>query len=89
MSNAFDNPALRAGQWQQLCVTCKIVRPLRAKHCSMTDRCVEHFDHYCPWVGNCIGKGNRHYFFAFLVLETVAIVVSAGVAIARVHEHMG
>ena len=46
----LDSPALWAGNWGQLCVSCKIVRPLRAKHCSVTDRCVELFDHYCPWV---------------------------------------
>lgn len=49
-SAVLDNPALAAGQWQQLCVSCRIVRPLRAKHCSVTGRCVETFDHYCPWV---------------------------------------
>ena len=47
-------------------MSCKIVRPLRAKHCSVTDRCVETFDHFCPWVGNTIGKGNRHLFLLFL-----------------------
>lgn len=62
----FDSPALWAGNWGQLCVSCKIVRPLRAKHCSVTDRCVEAFDHFCPWVGNTIGRGNRHLFLLFL-----------------------
>ena len=49
-SAVLDNPALAAGHWGQLCVSCRIVRPLRAKHCSVTGRCVETFDHYCPWV---------------------------------------
>lgn len=79
----LDSPALWCGHWQQLCVTCKIVRPLRAKHCSVTDRCVEVFDHYCPWVGNTIGKGNRHFFLVFLWLELYALLVSCGVAVSQ------
>nr|DAD45071.1 TPA_asm: hypothetical protein HUJ06_003301 [Nelumbo nucifera] len=56
----LNHPALLAGNWSQLCATCKIVRPLRAKHCSTCDRCVEQFDHHCPWVSNCIGKVLYH-----------------------------
>jgi len=82
----LDSPALWAGNWGQLCVSCKIVRPLRAKHCSVTDRCVECFDHFCPWVGNTIGKGNRFLFLAFLLVETVAMSSGLAVAIVRMHQ---
>ena len=37
----LDCPALWAGRWEQLCVTCKIVRPLRAKHDEASGRCIE------------------------------------------------
>ncbi|GAV82080.1 zf-DHHC domain-containing protein/Ank_2 domain-containing protein [Cephalotus follicularis] len=80
----MNNPALLAGNWSQLCATCKIVRPLRAKHCSTCDRCVEQFDHHCPWVSNCIGKKNKWDFFAFLVLEVSAMLVTGAVALTRV-----
>lgn len=82
---SLDSPALWAGHWNQLCVSCKIVRPLRAKHCAVSNRCVENFDHFCPWVGNCIGKGNRHYFVVFLWLELLALLTAAGVTIGRIH----
>lgn len=82
--NSLNSPALWAGSWNQLCVGCKIVRPLRAKHCSVTDRCIECFDHYCPWVGNAIGKGNRHLFLIFLWLEFAALLISATLAFLRI-----
>ena len=83
---ALDSAALWAGHWNQLCVTCKIIRPLRAKHCSVTDRCVEEYDHYCPWVGNTVGKGNRHLFLIFLWLELFAMIMSAAVTCVRLHQ---
>nr|CAB3267900.1 probable protein S-acyltransferase 23 [Phallusia mammillata] len=60
-------------EWKQgqnplsrLCHTCRLVRPLRAKHCRVTNRCVKHFDHYCPYIYNVVGYKNRHYFLLFL-----------------------
>lgn len=84
----LDSPALWAGHWHQLCVSCRIVRPLRAKHCAISDRCIEVFDHYCPWVGNAIGKGNRHYFIVFLWLELYGMTVSAIITGMQMHTHM-
>ncbi|XP_036407698.1 protein S-acyltransferase 24-like [Megalops cyprinoides] len=59
------NPLLR------LCHTCHIVRPLRTKHCRVTNRCVEHFDHYCPYIYNAVGRRNRTYFLGFLTSMSV------------------
>lgn len=42
----LDSPVLWSGNWSQLCVTCKIVRPLRAKHCAVTNRCIEVILHW-------------------------------------------
>ncbi|CDY68411.1 BnaAnng27190D, partial [Brassica napus] len=80
----LNNPALLSGNWTQLCATCKIIRPLRAKHCSTCDRCVEQFDHHCPWVSNCVGKKNKWDFFLFLLLEVLAMLITGGVTLARV-----
>ncbi|KFM25488.1 Protein S-acyltransferase 24 [Auxenochlorella protothecoides] len=82
------SPALQAGSWGQICVACRIVRPLRAKHCGVTGRCIECYDHYCPWVGNVIGRGNRAFFLTFLWLELGSVTAAMAVAVARLHSNL-
>jgi len=79
----LDIPTLWAGNWGALCVTCKLVRPLGAKHCAVINKCVARFDHFCPWVGNTIGKRNHRDFVAFLLLQSLALLVSVITACTR------
>jgi len=55
-------------QGERICDTCKIIRPLRGKHCKFCDHCVEVFDHHCPYAGVCVGNGN-YLFFSLLLLS--------------------
>jgi palmitoyltransferase len=81
----LHHPELKAGNWSALCTTCKIVKPWGVKHCSTTNRCVYRFDHYCPWMGNVIGKKNHRDFLIFLCLENAAMAISFCVALGRLN----
>ena len=38
------------------------------------NRCVYKFDHYCVWIGNCVGGLNHRYFLALLFSLTAMCV---------------
>ncbi|KAK7252246.1 hypothetical protein RIF29_36062 [Crotalaria pallida] len=80
----LNNSSVWAGNWSQLCPTCKIIRPIRSKHCPTCKRCVEQFDHHCPWISNCVGKRNKRDFFIFICLATSTSSLSAVIAVHRI-----
>lgn len=58
-----------------LCPDCEVIRTSRSRHCSICNKCVERFDHHCPWVNNCVGIKNHHYFMMFLSSITATLLV--------------
>lgn len=52
---------------------------MRAKFCRDSENCVENFDHFCPWVGNVVGRRNYFYFVTFTFWTSVH-AVSIGIS---------
>ena len=61
----------------KFCDICGVQRPPRCSHCRQSDRCVEKWDHYCPWLGTAVGRRNYPFFVGF-VWVTAALAASMG-----------
>lgn len=65
------------------CATCLVPRPPGAHHCSVCDCCVAGFDHHCPFVGGCVGAGNRVTFVCMLVAAAALSLYAAATSAAH------
>ncbi|CAK9253346.1 unnamed protein product [Sphagnum jensenii] len=53
------------------CHFCRILRPFRAGHSSVTGRCVRVFDHFCFLLGADVGKENYALFVSIISIMTI------------------
>ena len=73
----FDVATVESIYQFKFCKVCEVVKPPRAHHCSLCNKCVLRMDHHCPWVGNCIGLLNHKLFWLFL-FYSIAGMLSMG-----------
>ncbi|EPS39680.1 hypothetical protein H072_6533 [Dactylellina haptotyla CBS 200.50] len=58
------------------CGRCGNYKPDRAHHCSEVGRCVENFDHFCPWVGGVVGLTSYKFFVQFVAYGSIFCIYS-------------
>jgi hypothetical protein len=50
-----------------LCTYDELIQTQTSFHCRICNKCVEMFDHHCPYINNCVGYRNSLFFFILLV----------------------
>jgi hypothetical protein len=71
-----------------LCPECEVVRTARARHCGVCNKCVDRYDHHCPWINNCVGLKNHNHFMKFiyfLLITLFTVFVSTIRGLVRVN----
>jgi len=58
----------------ELCFECQVIMLPRSYHCNVCHRCVERYDHHCPWINSCIGTRNHAWFLVFITFQTIYIL---------------
>lgn len=66
----------------EYCIQCDLDKQPGSNHCELCELCIDEYDHHCPWIGKCIGKGNKFFFNLFLAgLLAVITYTSASLLI--------
>lgn len=69
-----------------LCTYDEVIKSETSFHCMFCGRCVEFFDHHCPFINNCLGYRNHKYFLVFIFSYFIFIVIVALETIRHVTE---
>ena len=60
----------------KICKDCKIIieNNQYIEHCPICNICVLEYSYHCFWIGKCIGKKNKIYFYSFLFFSFILLI---------------
>ncbi|XP_059054380.1 probable palmitoyltransferase ZDHHC11B [Achroia grisella] len=56
----------------------------KTKHCSICNKCVDHFDHHCKWLNNCVGMRNYTSFVASVITALLISVITSSLCVTDI-----
>ena len=82
-SGDIDTPPtdVAGAKW---CVRCECWQPKGAQHCMDCDVCIDGYDHHCPMMGKCVGKGNLRYFTTFVSIAGMVPVYAIMIMLLKI-----
>ncbi|XP_026758017.2 probable palmitoyltransferase ZDHHC11B [Galleria mellonella] len=67
------------------CHLCNIYTSTKkTKHCSICNKCVDHFDHHCKWLNNCVGLRNYPSFVASVVTALLISILTSSLCLTDI-----
>ena len=75
-----------------LCCHCEVIKSDTSFHCTICDKCVELFDHHCPFINNCLGHRNYKYFLGFISLYSlyyILLLIDSSIHLVSVSSEYG
>ena len=60
----------------RICKDCKIIieNSENIEHCNICNICVMEKLFHCFWIGKCIGKNNKYYYYLFVIMTGIMIL---------------
>ena len=57
----------------KICKDCKIIieSTEHIEHCKLCDICIMDMSYHSQWIGKCVGRKNKFYYYCFLFMSTV------------------